>query len=711
MDSLSSFSSPDFDVKKWINGLIPQDLSSEASHQQISSLRMKLQILSVEVGHSLDDLSSQSVSRLPKAMRDVDLIKKKATELKKTISLFETQIASLEDDTSTSMSALKNLDHAKKNMEQYYSIIRETEKLKQMLTQIDQVFKGNDYKKMASTLQEMRQSYRLVKDIPQLKQETNSLDIYEQDLISNVSLALKDAILEHKTTDAQDCIYILEQSGNLEKASNVYEEALKLKATRVWTKFDSLTALDQLNGFYEDILSNIHTEISWSQKIFKTPMTSLIFVSYLEAVHKGLSQKDMTYEEILSLHKRTVEFSERIKTSLSSLALSERSMILYSLYQPYLSTVQEFHHIEKARLLKSLTPIKPKYGDFSETIRNLKDSIPTLFKLLDESVRRCLQFTLGTQIENMMNVLSSALVEYLVHLAKSLKSLRSRTGLDEIEKSDFVNKKTVPQGLENEEWKESYLQGSIQFLEGILEFKNRLESFTIRLKQQILTKSKDLFVGDLELTDIGSAYFYNNITKSKRLSAFIYKVQEDGKIFPSVEGVFESLVNQSKLFVVDITLSFIKGKFDNLHTLSEWTKDVGRTDILQFSLSPNLYIKQIVEHLLTLPQLLEPYEENKLLKMVDFRPLRTSNKLSPESSLEWSHDAGFSNSLISVVASETQSLFVKSIEKITTLSPLGKEQLNTDISHLFNVLDVFGLTTDDKLVQLQQTLVEKKNDV
>lgn len=709
MDPLSSFSSPDFDVKKWINESIPSSHKAEASHQLASSLRMKLQILSVEIGQSLDDLCSQSVARLPKVMRDVDHIKKKASGLKSTISNFETQIMSLEDDTSKYMNILKGLDHAKHNMDRYYAIVREMEKLKKMVSHIESVFQGTDYKQMASTLADMRQSYDLVKDIPQFKEETVSLDSYESGLIDKVLLALRDALKRHHNNDCIDCLAILDQFKHSHRAIDVYESVLKEVGIKEWKKHLTLPIEDQLSSYYEDIIPVIHSEVSRSMKVFKSSLACNIISTLHGIVNDELSKlsSKLTYDQYLILHNHTQQFEHNIKTLFDPLTPSERTNIFSCIYQPYFNSIQEFHYIEKARLLKSLNPVKPKHGDFSETIHNLKESIPNLFKLLDQSVHRCIQLTLGTQFENLMNALSSALVEYLVHLGKSLGVLRELTALDESSKDS----KRIHKRNEQEDWKEIYLQGSIQFLEGILTFKSRLSEFTNQLKNHILTKKKDIFksLDPLILTDLGSA-FCPNEQKAKRLASFFKKVEDEGKILPSPEGVFESLVNQSKQFVIDVTTSFIKINFEGFQSLEEWSQQSERTDTINFSLSPQLYIKLIVEHLLVLPQLLEPYEENELLKPVDFRSLkinmRNSQTLKQDESNEtndWSLDAGFSNSLISVVASETQELYVQHIQKIPKLTDMGKSQLFTDISHLFNVIDVFGLEIDENLQTLQKS--------
>jgi len=114
-----------------------------------------------------------------------------------------------------------------------------------------------------------------------------------------------------------------------------------------------------------------------------------------------------------------------------------------------------------------------------------------------------------------------------------------------------------------------------------------------------------------------------------------------------------------------------------------------------FSVSPLAYISQVGEHLLTLPQHLEPFAVGYTAAV--------TGKSANSSEGEKGGDA-FTAMWLSKLARGTADLYVSQILSIPRLGELGAKQLIADIEYLVNVLQALGVTPHPKLMQCVEAL-------
>ena len=107
--------------------------------------------------------------------------------------------------------------------------------------------------------------------------------------------------------------------------------------------------------------------------------------------------------------------------------------------------------------------------ELSETVRRMEESVAQFIMLLESAVERCMNFTSGSEADELMSSLDEASLQYISTLQETLKSLRSTCGLDNndyrqrkdgTEKRDQV--KVVDMVSEEEEW--SIVQAALQIL-------------------------------------------------------------------------------------------------------------------------------------------------------------------------------------------------------------------------------------------------------
>jgi len=110
--------------------------------------------------------------------------------------------------------------------------------------------------------------------------------------------------------------------------------------------------------------------------------------------------------------------------------------------------------------------------ELSETVRRMEESIPQVIVLLEAAIERCINFTGGSEADELVLALDDIMLQYLSTLNETLKSLRTVCGIDST--SDSIGSKR-DSGLDKkddhkkvdlisneEEW--SIVQGALQIL-------------------------------------------------------------------------------------------------------------------------------------------------------------------------------------------------------------------------------------------------------
>lgn len=113
--------------------------------------------------------------------------------------------------------------------------------------------------------------------------------------------------------------------------------------------------------------------------------------------------------------------------------------------------------------------------ELSETVRRMEESIPQIIVLLEAAVERCINFTGGSEADELILALDDIMLQYISALQETLKSLRVVCGVDHVsdgvgsKKETDLDKKEgskaarkVDSTSNEEEW--SIVQGALQIL-------------------------------------------------------------------------------------------------------------------------------------------------------------------------------------------------------------------------------------------------------
>lgn len=150
---------------------------------------------------------------------------------------------------------------------------------------------------------------------------------------------------------------------------------------------------------------------------------------------------------------------------------------------------------------------------------------------------------------------------------------------------------------------------------------------------------------------------------------------------------------------------------------SVWREGLGEEGsasegLLAFSASPQAYITAVGDHLLGLPQQLEPFAEGPALHGLALELLRGSGGGSggdsgggSETGAAAAATADGVHAWLSALGGRTVELLLRAVMKITSLSTLGARQLSADTAYVNNILSAgLGLRQDERLSELAELL-------
>ncbi|MED6173033.1 Golgi transport complex subunit 7 [Stylosanthes scabra] len=302
-----------------------------------------------------------------------------------------------------------------------------------------------------------------------------------------------------------------------------------------------------LPNFYDELLLYLEQEWKWCMIAFPEDYKTLVprllsetmmsigssFISHInvaigdavpetKALAKGLSdilsgdmQKGIRIqtkhlEALIELHNMTGAFARNIQHLFSDSDVRVLIDVLKAVYLPYESFKQRYGQMERAILSSEIGGVDLRGAvirgvgaqgvELSETVRRMEESIPQVIILLEAAVERCINFTGGSEADELILALDDIMLQYIATLQDTLKSLRTVCGVDygsdgtikkETEKKDGnQNARRVDLISNEEEW--SIVQGALQILTVADSLTSRSSVFEASLRATLARLSTSL---------------------------------------------------------------------------------------------------------------------------------------------------------------------------------------------------------------------------
>ncbi|CAN9509110.1 unnamed protein product [Ophioblennius macclurei] len=742
----SKFLDDDFDVKEWVNGAfkVVQKEAPGKADTHAATLVMKLQLFIQEVNNAIEESSNQALQNMPRVLRDVDALKQEASFLKEQMVLVKEDIKKFEQDTVQSMQVLVEIDEVKSRMQLAAEALQEADKWSTLSADIEETFKTQDLAVISSKLTSMQNSLAMLVDTPDYSEKCVHLEALKNRLEAMASPQIVATFNSMSIDQAKLFVKVFTEIDRMPQLLAYYYKCHKGQLVSIWQDLSQseLGLNQQLAEFYDTLLSTWHTQLQWSSQVFKNPyeVVTVLLIQTLGAMVPSIpvclsssmerAAQEQRLDTLLELHQTASTFGHGLEAAmlphLGENNLLKVNELVCALYDPYKSYQLQYGELEEGHLLIQISAVPLEHGEVIDCVEELSHSVGKLFGLAGGAVDRCVKLTDGLAVCGLLKALKALFTKYVSDFSTTLQSIRKKCKLEDMPSSSVFQ----------EDW--TAFQNSVRIIATCGELLRQCGAFEQQLSNKILgTAGKYLSesYSPRSLTGIQEAtsterksatknpwqdYNYlqrGNVAEYNNLMEVLYSLKEKGtgnsSLLAEPRTALTRLNQQANQLAFDSVFLQIKHQ---LCLVSKMENQEGpgmgesyTEDLPNFSLSPQEYITNIGQYLMSLPLHLEPFvtQEDPALEMA-----LHAGKLPfpPEQGDDLPELDNTADYWLGSIARATMQTYCDAILLIPQLSPHSTKQLATDIDYLSNVMDALGLQPSRTLQHIVTLLRAKPEE-
>lgn len=445
-------------------------------------------------------------------------------------------------------------------------------------------------------------------------------------------------------------------------------------------------------------------------------------------MQKGSKIQTKHLEALIDLHNMSVIFARNIQHLFSESDTGVLMDTLKAVYYPYESFKQRYGHMERAILSSEIAGVDLRGAvtrgvgaqgiELSETVRRMEESIPQVILLLEAAVERCINFTGGSEADELILALDDTMLQYISTLQDTLKSLRAVCGVDNKDigldrKEGAQNSRKTDLISNEEEW--SIVQGALQILTVADCLTSRSSVFEASLRATLArlstTLSLSVFGSSLDnnqlhvanddgngepplggraALDVAAVRLVDVPEKARKLFNLLDQSKDPRfhalPLASQRVAAFAEAVNE---LVYDVLISKVRQRLSEVSRMPIWSaaEEQSAFRLPTFSAYPQPYVTSVGEYLLTLPQQLEPLAEG----------ISNSDANNDEAQF-------FATEWMFKVAEGATALYMEQLRGIQYITDGGAQQLSVDIEYLSNVLSALSMPIPPVLATFQTCL-------
>lgn len=445
-------------------------------------------------------------------------------------------------------------------------------------------------------------------------------------------------------------------------------------------------------------------------------------------MQKGSKIQTKHLEALIDLHNMSVIFARNIQHLFSESDTGVLMDTLKAVYYPYESFKQRYGHMERAILSSEIAGVDLRGAvtrgvgaqgiELSETVRRMEESIPQVILLLEAAVERCINFTGGSEADELILALDDTMLQYISTLQDTLKSLRAVCGVDNKDigldrKEGAQNSRKTDLISNEEEW--SIVQGALQILTVADCLTSRSSVFEASLRATLArlstTLSLSVFGSSLDnnqlhvanddgngepplggraALDVAAVRLVDVPEKARKLFNLLDQSKDPRfhalPLASQRVAAFAEAVNE---LVYDVLISKVRQRLSEVSRMPIWSaaEEQNAFRLPTFSAYPQPYVTSVGEYLLTLPQQLEPLAEG----------ISNSDANNDEAQF-------FATEWMFKVAEGSTALYMEQLRGIQYITDGGAQQLSVDIEYLSNVLSALSMPIPPVLATFQTCL-------
>ncbi|XP_038221012.1 conserved oligomeric Golgi complex subunit 7 [Zerene cesonia] len=659
---LKTFAENDFSPKDWINRAwnISENQEKEIF---VANTVTRLQLYMKQLSNSLDETTTQILTSVPRVLQDVQSLQLEGSLLQQKLMTLERQVESVEEETGQSIESLQRIDQLKSRLENAASALREADKWAALATSLEDILEAGipaqveKLNELADLVVGMTDSLEVLSDAPDYEKKCTQLELLYNRLEAAISPPFIEALtqMDAERTTPYVCVY--RGMSRAASAQRCWRRAAAARHVAAWRRLDahSLRALTRM------LVGDVGRQVEWLTTVLKseTPVSELIKLytdlllsldpsptkivtanfKLCQNAEEGISMlTDLKsdIDEFIDCIMRIIDGSAG-KENISDTTLKELGKVAYA---PLRELMPNYTELQTQLFLAYLNDPQLKQENLLEYSRAVQFIAERSDARLNSAYLRgkkiagdAIQPYFAPAMETYITAILNLITTHTRHIEATFLSLSAR-------------------GQH----------------EGVLS-----EGFSASL---ILETATGILV-DL-LVERTAAEIGERKDAHPLYDLFSILDQDAREISPSpslaglrrARDTLKALARTILRHPVDVQL-------DKIPQLSVWyNNDALSTDLPDFALSPQEYITEIGQYLMTLPQHLE---------------LHLSEKQAP-----WQ--------FLAEVCTYTCEMYAEKIINIRNMDPLGTKRCLTDIVYLSSVVEDLGTNVTPALKNLEKSL-------
>ncbi|XP_071513541.1 conserved oligomeric Golgi complex subunit 7 [Panulirus ornatus] len=702
---LTAFSQENFDPKDWINNVFRSQEAQQNRDQYASSLVMRLQLAIQEVNNALEETSQQVVSSIPRVLRDIESLGHEVAVLKNQMNSVRQDIEKVEQNTAASMQTLVKLDSLKGRLVASSQALREADNWTTLSTDIEEVMDSGDLDAIASKLVALQNCLGILTHVPDYEDRVAHLEGLKVRLEALASPHIVAAFTQHNLEESVKYARLLRSLGRVSQLESYYHKCEIGQLGTAWRGGVEGSHLSGppswLSSFYDKIALLTSQQVRWCGQVFEGSDANLLLSQLVAStltsldppIHQVIAAAAKQQEEplafLISVKIAGDQFLRDFESTLGTAKQEQEAffqsqqIVVQAVYSPLQEQVAKYQEYEEALMLSHLISADIVKSDMAEMLRRLREYCSKLSSQAEIAAGRCVQLTGGWTFPALIAALATYIEQFTSRLAQAARHI-------EKQKASITDDWTVFTTCLNLIQAAGELVMAVDGMEHSLAtlFTNAAAKFTWEPVTPFTTTP------DLLLSTQG-------VFNLKKL--IVKVVDEDGRLLENSMTESQAQCQSTVEAALHTIMSPISSQLTALPDLPTWNSRQGAATSLSLSFSPQEYITQIGQYLMTLPQHLEPLLVNHSPALN--RALQEANtSCSAGGRVVSESEVSAADFLINSVGQNTCRLYTDAILKIPDISTSMITQLTTDIDYICNILEDLGVSTCEPLDKLNSLL-------
>lgn len=534
------------------------------------------------------------------------IVASETTKLKNLAVATKIKMQKLEKDIATenlfSIAHLERLDNIKIKLEAAKDFLEQNDTFSRLEEELEDILENQkDINVACEKLSALQKSFEAQKGLAGESERNLTLEEFKNRIEAELAGTLIKVLSDGNTDESRKFLEMFRKIDRVAQMKSYYATLQVETFMRNWIELSSAVENNEnhrfLNDFYESILNAWSKQIKWHKEVFNSPdggvsetvqiicdtLASLapsresVISSYLKRVN-GTEKMELLQEISQANHHFAQEINAKIKNSNVNVNKEMLMLLSNSIYNYFNIFIVHYSSLEQSLLDLNFDTIKIIQSNGGDTVRSLENAIPKVFRWIADAIDRSCLITQDCALISLIYILNAFFkTKFLDKFKKAQLQLDASRN-------------------EQQDW--NLLQICVSLLENIGVMKINLDATEEKIRNIILTKSKQIsneeeifcykMVGQRDINDFNK--FLNKISEHK-----------DVVVFENCMQFLKQIAKECHEMLLRNVFAPIDGYFSQFFEITDMNSKSSE-NLPDFCLTPTNYVTEIGQFLVTLPQ-------------------------------------------------------------------------------------------------------------